>query len=217
MVKFVDRLEFSRLNFQRSQNRKGTEVSEPSEVKEKYVIVLPGGYKPPTKGHMHMIESYNNNPEVSKVIVLIGPKEREGFTRENSLKAFKLYGIDTLSKVVLEDTKHDNPMVAGFDFIEKDPRAMQYEGMTFGFGASNKGTDADRADRLVKYFEKNPERLRKGLTVSIPPIIEALESNGIPVSATNLRKAIQSKDLDTVSQLIPENVKAKDFIKIFNK
>jgi len=38
-------------------------------------------------------------------------------------KFFKLYGIDKLSKVVVEDTKFDSPMVAGFDFVEKDPRA----------------------------------------------------------------------------------------------
>ena len=164
-----------------------------------------------------MIESYNNNPEVSKVIVLIGPKEREGFTRENSLKVFKLYGIDKLDKVVIEDTKHDNPMVAGFDFVEKDPRAEEYKGLIFGFGASNKGTDAERADRLIKYFAKNPDKLREGLHVGIPPIVDAIDSDGIPVSATNLRKAIANKDLKIVSQLIPNNVSSKDFLKIFNK
>lgn len=214
MVKFVDRLEFSRLNFERSQNRA---VTESLQNKEKYVIILPGGYKPPTKGHMHMIESYNNNPQVSKVIVLIGPKEREGFTRENSLEVFKLYGIDKLNKVIIEDTKHDNPMLAGFDFVEKDPRAEEYKGLTFAFGASNKGADAERADRLVKYFAKYPERLREGFQVKVPPIINALESDGMPVSATNLRKAVGNKDLNAISQLIPTGVNTKDFLKIFNK
>ena len=164
-----------------------------------------------------MIESYNNNPEVSKVIVLIGPKEREGFTREKSLEVFKLYGIDKLNKVVVEDTKYDNPMVAGFEFVEKDPRAEDYKGMIFAFGASNKGSDAERADRLVKYFAKHPDRLREGLRVEVPPIINALESDGIPVSATNLRNAVQTKNLDAISQLIPTGVNAKDFLKIFNK
>lgn len=214
MVKFVDRLEFSRLNFQRSQNRK---VTEALEIKEKYVILLPGGYKPPTKGHMHMIKEYNDNPLVSKVIVLIGPKEREGFTREKSLDVFRLYGIDNLNKVVVEDTKHDNPMVAGFDFVEKDPRAEDYKGFIFGFGASNKGDDASRAERLVAYFGKNPNRLREGIHVGIPPIISAIESGGIPVSATNLRKAIETKNLKAVSELIPADVSPKDFLKIFNK
>lgn len=214
MVKFVDRLVFSRLNFQQSQNRK---VPESIDVKEKYVILLPGGYKPPTKGHMHMIEEYNKNPLVHKVIVLIGPKEREGYTRETSLKLFELYGVSSLQKVTIEDTKHDNPMVAGFDFVEKDSRAEDYKGFVFGFGASNKGDDADRAERLVKYFTKNPQKLREGLEVGMPPIVNALESNGIPVSATNLRKAVQEKDIETVSRLIPLNVNPNDFLEIVNK
>ena len=188
-----------------------------TESQRKYVVLLPGGYKPPTKGHMHMIESYNINPLVSKVIVLIGPKEREGYTRERSLEIFSLYGINDLNKVVIEDTKHDNPMVAGFDFVEKDERAEQYQGLIFGFGASNKGDDASRADRLVNYFAKNPDRLRKGLEVGIPPIVNALESEGIPVSATNLRKAIANEDVEAISQLIPETVDAKDFLELFNK
>lgn len=188
-----------------------------TEQKEKYVILLPGGYKPPTKGHMHMIQSYNNNPLVYKVIVLIGPKEREGVTRNHSLQIFKLYGIDKLSKVVVEDTKFDNPMVAGFDFVEKDPRAEEYPGMVFGFGASNKGDDADRAQRLVSYFEKNPDRLRPGLHVGVPPIVEALEEDGTAVSATDLRRAIRETDINTVQQLIPSGVSTKDFISIFNK
>ena len=188
-----------------------------TEQKEQYVILLPGGYKPPTKGHMHMIESYNNNPLVHKVIVLIGPKEREGVTRNHSLQIFKLYGIDRLSKVVVEDTKFDNPMVAGFDFVEKDPRAEEYQGMTFGFGASNKGDDAARAERLVDYFTKNPDRLRSGLRVGVPPIVNALEEDGNAVSATDLRRAIRETDIGTIRQLIPAGVNPKDFINIFNK
>lgn len=184
---------------------------------EKMLILLPGGYKPPTKGHMHMIESYNNNPLVSKVIVLIGPKEREGITREQSLQVFQLYGIDRLEKVTIEDTKFDNPMVASFDFVEKDPRAEEYAGLTIAIGASDKGDDAMRADRLVKYFSANPEKLRPGLKVGIPPIIKALQSNGAEVSATDLRKAIRNNDARAVKAFIPSRVNAKDFLNIFNK
>jgi hypothetical protein len=188
------------------------------ENQKKYVILLPGGYKPPTKGHMHMIKSYNDNSLVSKVIVLIGPKEREGFTKRNSLKVFNLYGIDSLAKVTIEDTNIDNPMVAGFDFVEKDPRAVQYKGMIIGFGASNKGSDAERAEKLVKYFDKNPDRLREGLQVGIPPIVTALKAeDNEPVSATNLRLAIKAGDIKKISKLIPDNVHAEDFLKIFNK
>lgn len=187
------------------------------EKQEKMVILLPGGYKPPTKGHMHLINSYNNNPLVSKVIVLVGPKEREGVTREHSLEIFNLYGINNLQKVTLEDTKFDNPMVAAFDYVEKDPRAEEYAGLTFAIGASNKGDDALRAQRLVKYFNANPEKLRPGLKVGIPPIVEALKTEGKEVSATILRQAIRNNDKKTVRQYIPSGVNVAEFLSIFNK
>ena len=187
------------------------------QQEEKMLILLPGGYKPPTKGHLHMIESYNNNPSVSKVIVLIGPKERESITREQSLAVFQLYGIDRLGKVTVEDTKYDNPMVAAFDYVEKDPRAEEYKGLTIAFGASDKGDDEVRAEQLVKYFTKNPDKLRLGLRVGIPPIIKALQSNGTEVSATDLRAAIRNNDIQMVKRFIPSFVKAKDFLSIFNK
>lgn len=187
------------------------------ELEEQMLILLPGGYKPPTKGHMHMIQSYNNNPLVSKVIVLVGPKEREGITRDQSLAVFQLYGLDRLEKVTIEDTKFDNPMAASFDYVEKDPRAEEYKGLTMAIGASDKGNDSLRAQELVKYFTKNPDRLRQGLKVGIPPIIKALQSNGTEVSATDLRKAIRENDARAVKKFIPSYVKPKDFLSIFNK
>lgn len=183
----------------------------------KMLVLLPGGYKPPTKGHLHMIESYNNNPSVSKVIVLVGPKEREGITREQSLAVFNLYDVSRLGKVTVEDTKFDNPMLAAFDYVEKDPRAEEYAGLTIGIGASDKGDDAFRSEQLVKYFTKNPDRLRPGLKVGVPPIIKALQSNGTEISATDLRKAIRSNDKKAVKHFIPSGVNPAEFLSIFNK
>jgi hypothetical protein len=188
-----------------------------TEQQSKYLILLPGGYKPPTKGHMHMIKSYNDNPLVEKVIVLIGPKEREGINKEQSLKIFELYGTRDLSKVEIDSTNFENPMVAAFDFVEKDPRAEKYAGLTFAIGASDKGDDAKRSGRLVEYFEKHPDRLKPGLRVAVPPIVKALETSEGAVSATDLREAIRNKDLETISKLIPSNVSPEEFLNIFNK
>ena len=188
-----------------------------TEHQEQYLILLPGGYKPPTKGHMHMIKSYNDNPIVSKVIVLIGPKEREGITREDSLQIFDLYNIQSLKKVIVEDTKFDNPMLASFDYVENDPRALEFVGLTFAIGASDKGDDALRAERLVKYFTEKPEKLRRGLKVGIPPIIKALQSNGTEVSATDLRKAIKSNNKIAIRRFIPSYVNPTEFLSVFDK
>ena len=188
-----------------------------TEQQEQYVILLPGGYKPPTKGHMHMIESYNNLPQVKKVLVLVGPKEREGVTREQSLRLFNLYKVEKLSKVTVESTEFDNPMVASFEFVEKDPRAEQYKGLVFAIGASDKGDDAKRAQRLVSYFNNKPEKLKEGFRVGVPPIVKALETNGEAISATTLREAIRNKDVKTIQALIPNGVSPEEFLNVFNK
>jgi hypothetical protein len=188
-----------------------------TEQQEQYVILLPGGYKPPTKGHMYMIESYNNLPQVKKVLVLVGPKEREGVTREQSLKLFNLYKTENLSKVTIESTEFDNPMVASFEFVEKDPRAEQYKGFVFAIGASDKGDDAKRAQRLVSYFNNKPEKLKEGFKVGVPPIVKALETNGEAISATTLREAIRNRDLKIIGSLIPSGVSPEEFLNVFNK
>lgn len=188
-----------------------------TEQQERYVILLPGGYKPPTKGHMYMIESYNNLPQVKKVLVLVGPKEREGVTREQSLRLFNLYKTENLSKVTIESTEFDNPMVASFEFVEKDPRAEQYKGFVFAIGASDKGDDAKRAQRLVSYFNNKPEKLKEGFKVGVPPIVKALETNGEAISATTLREAIRNRDLKTIGSLIPSGVSPEEFLNVFNK
>jgi phosphopantetheine adenylyltransferase len=56
----------------------------------KFIVLIPGGFKPPTAGHMHLIASYNNNPQVEKVIVLIGPKERDVDAVEQATSINKL-------------------------------------------------------------------------------------------------------------------------------
>ena len=188
-----------------------------TEQQSKYLILLPGGYKPPTKGHVHMIKSYNDNPLVEKVIVLIGPKERDGFTKEKSLEVFTLYGVTKLPKVEIDNTNFENPMVAAFEFVQNDPRAEQYSHLTFAIGASDKGDDAKRATRLVDYFQKKPDKLKPGLKVGVPPIVKALETPEGAVSATALRKAIRSKDLTTIAELIPSGVSPEKFSNIFNK
>ena len=43
----------------------------------KQLILLPGGFKPPTRAHYQMIKYYNDHPRVGKVLVLIGPAPRD--------------------------------------------------------------------------------------------------------------------------------------------
>lgn len=181
----------------------------------KFVVLIPGGFKPPTAGHIHLIASYNKNPNVEKVIVLIGPKEREGITREQSLRVFELYGINRLKKVQLEVTDYENPMQAAFEFLISDPRREEYKNYIFGMGASDKGGDEARSFSFENYFKKNPSKLPKGFRVGVPPIIKAKQNNSKEISATDLRKAIFNNNIAAVRDNIPVGVDVNKFLAIF--
>jgi nicotinic acid mononucleotide adenylyltransferase len=181
---------------------------------KKYLVLIPGGFKPPTVGHFDLIKSYSDNPQVQEVIVLIGPKERESVGREQSLAILKLYGIDKLPKVSIQKTSIDNPMQAAFDFTIKEAVNDRYAGLTVGIGASDKGGDDERSHRLVKYFEAHPEKLPANITVGIPPIVRASQFANANISATVLRNAIRTKDRTLIRELIPAGVSVDDFLAI---
>jgi len=61
------------------------------------------------------------------------------------------------------------------------------------------------------------DKLRPGLSVAVPPIVDALVEDGSTISATDLRRAIRETDVNTIRHLIPPEVDVKDFISIFNK
>jgi hypothetical protein len=182
----------------------------------KFVVLLPGGFKPPTLGHYHLIKSYNEHPDVEKVFVLIGPKEREGVTREQSLKLFDLYGITRMPKVSVVKIAEDNPMFSAFNFVENNPQASEYTNSIFGMGSSDKEGDNVRSLKFEKYFRMNPSKLPKGVRVGIPPIIPSQKiASGKDVSATALRNAIKTQNLLEVQSLIPPHVKAQEFLNVF--
>jgi len=181
---------------------------------DKFIVLVPGGFKPPTAGHMHLIAGYNNNPQIEKVIVLIGPKEREGITREQSLKIFDLYGVGKYTKVQIEATNYDNPMQAAFEFLISDPRREEYKDYIFGMGASDKGGDEARSFSFVNYFKKNPNKLPEGFRVGVPPIIKAKQNNSKEISATDLRKAIQAGNITAIKDNIPVGVNINKFLSI---
>lgn len=183
-------------------------------VNQKYLVLLPGGFKSPTLGHYSLIKSYSENPDVAKVVVLVGPKEREGITREHSLKTFELYGVNKFPKVTVEASKSDNPMQAAFDYLVDRDHGSDKK-LIFGVGASNKGGDEERSFKFANYFSNHPDKLPEGIKVGIPPIIPAAQFGDTDISATTLRQAIKTKDVALIRKLIPPGVDVKKFLAIF--
>ena len=62
------------------------------ESTEQATALFGGGFKPPTKGHLDVVlKGLQQSPEVSKVKILVGQGERDGFTQAQSIKIWNLY------------------------------------------------------------------------------------------------------------------------------
>ena len=55
------------------------------------IALLPGGFKPPHAGHYNVAKWLVDNTDADMVLVRVGAKERDGITREMSLKLWDLY------------------------------------------------------------------------------------------------------------------------------
>lgn len=159
-------------------------------------VLFPGGFKPITGAHMQLAQRYAENPQVSRVIMLIGPKERDNVTRNDSAQIFNL--LNDTSKIELQPTDFNSPIMAAYEYLFALPES---ETGAYALAASNKDNDYVR----VKDFVGNVDKYktvgdRKGR--KIPHGIDAVElmvtvdpltkSNGDPISASSTRAVLDN-------------------------
>jgi hypothetical protein len=112
------------------------------EMNEGITVMLPGGFKPPHAGHLELAKRYAAQPNVSEVKILIGPKERDGITLQQSMDIWRLL-LRGATGVKVEQAPNDNPMRAAYEFIEQAAPG------TYTLGSSSKGKDYDRVKMFV--------------------------------------------------------------------
>ena len=101
---------------------------------EKITVVIPGGFKPPHRGHVEMINHFANLPNVDEVIIFTGSKEREStdgsvvVTAEKARKLFNLFDLasnvrfgDVAQRPKKDGSTYENPFMdaVGVLFDEK--------------------------------------------------------------------------------------------------
>jgi hypothetical protein len=191
----------------------------------KTTVLLPGGFKPPHAGHLQLANSYAKDGNVDKVLVLIGPKDRDGITVEKSTEIWKKLPIDSKVEIVAVDS--DNPMTAAFDYVlNMDNNATGQIAMA----ASSKGDDAKRSDSFVNainnYKTKSTKDGRfapKGIIpVKLPIDVSPLlykgrkdKYDGTGISASVLRQDIENQAEDEFATNYP-NIDKSIVSKIFN-
>lgn len=167
-------------------------------------VLLPGGFKPPHAGHLQLVKAYYDLPQVSNVIVLIGPTTRDGITREQSMKIWKVL-LKNMPNVEVKPTEVESPLTAAYKFIEKAPKGA------YALASSTKGEDYQRVKKFVQDHNVGGKYMRKGVTVvelaaDTKPLMYKGRNdgfNGKGISASVLRNDIKTKNTKNIATNYP--------------
>ena len=167
-------------------------------------VLLPGGFKPPHGGHLELALTYSKLPNVSEVKILVGPKEREGITREQSIVVWNELLIGARN-ITVQKVAEDNPLLAAYKYIETA------EPGTYALAASSKGEDYERVKKFVQGHAKKGPYYKKNINVvelsaNTRPLTYTGRKDGLNgkgVSASVLRKDLAAKKYDNFKTNYP--------------
>ena len=175
------------------------------------VVLLPGGFKPPHGGHLELALTYSKLPNVSEVKILVGPKEREGVTREQSVAVWNELLIGARN-ITVQKVAEDNPLLAAYKYIETAKPG------TYALAASSKGEDYERVKKFVQGHAEGSKYHKTGvevveLPINTRPLIYTGRTDGLNgkgVGSSVLRKDLAKKDYKNFktnySSSTPENI-----------
>jgi len=165
------------------------EYFEDMESRSERIALLPGGFKPPTKGHFNALRYLLDDAD--RGVVFIGGKERDGITPEQSEQIWNIYSryFDKPVEVVYVP----NPVRAVYDFADENLEK------TLLVGAGEKDQDVKR----YAYFQKNVEKYPFVNVIKIP-----MQEGGISGSET--REMIQQDVDESLDFFVPEEISIED-------
>ena len=164
----------------------------------KTIVLFPGGFKPIHAGHLSLIRRYAKLNEVSKIRLLIGPKERDSIDQDISIKIAHLFLID--NKITIEASKYPSPVLTAFKEVEYATYG------SYTLATSTKGSDFKRAQDFIekhqpgqKYYNLLANNVKiVNLAIKCDPLLyeNRLDGYNGPISSTILRKDIAEQNYD---------------------
>ena len=171
------------------------------EANQGGIALVPGGFKPPTLGHFSLVDEVAKHPEVSKVIVLIGHKTRDGVTKEESKEIWDIYQKYLPSNVEIKLADNSSPISDVGSMIKNNPDTMFYP--VVGIRGEMDLGDLKRFDSM------------KGKYENFKPIV--IKSEGEDrISGTNTRAALIGGDKDRFLKYLPTELSNEDQEKVWN-
>jgi len=188
-------------------------------------VLMPGGFKPPHDGHLSLANKFASRSDVDKVLVMVGPTEREGINRKQSLAIWNALPKNPKVKVI--PVSEDNPMTAAFKYVFNLPKDSTE---TIALGSSSKDPDdAKRAKIFRLAIEKYKNTPSKNGETAPPNIVvtdltddvysvyknRTDDLNGSSISATTLRNDLKNNDFNNFKTNYP-NIDERTVKKIFH-
>lgn len=168
-----------------------------------YTVLIPGGFKPPHKGHYDYIKFYLDNPDVKEVCLYIGEKSRDTITLEQTEAILELYGLLDHPKMNYKratirqgkNGSYTNPLADCYDCAEN--RVLE----PVALGCSTK--DVGYRKRFNAYFDD----IRSDIVSA--PIFEQQDA----LSATDFRAALQNGD--SIAEFLPDGIDEQSVFALF--
>tara|TARA_R110000751_G_scaffold50816_1_gene111975 strand:+ start:229 stop:1407 length:1179 start_codon:yes stop_codon:yes gene_type:complete len=183
---------------------------------DRVVVLVPGSFKPPHRGHYEMVKQYSEAHPQGQVHVLISapsPKS-ERRTKDGKLitpaaakQIFELYA-QPLTNVTISVSEYPSPVTAAYESLK-----TLEQGTTVILGASKKDNDWKRWSSAQAWAEK--EGL--GLDIWSPEetAVDVVANNiGRPYSASNIRDNFDN--FEQIKTDIPEHVSPEEIKAIFD-
>ena len=129
-------------------------LSEAEMPRREVVGMFGGGFKPPTLGHLEVVKSaLDQNPELDKLIVLVGSGERDSITQKESIAIWRIYQKYLPSKVEIQPSPEGKPPIGAiYSYARKNPEKDIYY-----FVGAREGNEQDFKDIAIRTAS-----LRKG-------------------------------------------------------
>ena len=180
----------------------------------KTVAIVSGSYKPPTPGHLYMVQHYAD--EADEVVILVSAPKAAKSVRKTALGTaitpemskqiweiyLKAYGIKNADVQV---SSEPSPVTAMFKYVDDNLKDVNVI-----FGVSKKGGDEQRFKSAMKYYDDNDSiNLLDPLETAVEPYTG---EDGKAVSATDLRNALDKPD--EVKKMLPSKLSSADKDKV---
>lgn len=154
--------------------------------------ILPGGFKPPHKGHFEALKYLLNHSDSG--IVYVGKSERDGITAEQSKSIWDVY-LKYLDKPVDVVIAPITPVKSTYEFVDNHLT----DKIIVGIGPEEDPKELKRYD----YFLKHPDKYSNVNVLNIP----AMHGR---ISGTQTRQGIADKNSAIIDTFVPEVLSQHD-------